>query len=114
MSNKILDYSRDNKDQSVKINSNKFEYDLFDEEQNIIEKFIRVRRYTLPNNGEKWKIFLNNKILIVLEGIKFSEEEKKFLRSVEGVNFLIRNYKNSSPNIDEISLQINKKVNGTS
>lgn len=104
---KILDYSRDYKEQStVKLNSSKFEYDLYDEDSYKVERIIRVKRYSLPNNGEKWKISVNGKVLVTLEGIKMLENERSFLRGVAGVNFLIKEFKNCEPPADEIMLKI--------
>ena len=81
------------KQQNFKYSLSKFERDLYYDEDNVVNKIIRVRRFTYPNNGEKWKIFEDNKIRFIVDGEKLTIREKEFLRSVEGINFLIARYK---------------------
>lgn len=98
------------KDQSTKHNLSKFEYDLYHEEDDKIEKIIRVRRISMPNKGEKWKIFEDNSVMFVVEGNKLSNKEKDFLRSVEGVNFLISQYKQGIKSFTALKTEIKKKI----
>jgi hypothetical protein len=35
-------------------------------EDDISEKVIRIKRISMPNNGEKWKIMVDNKTVFVL------------------------------------------------
>lgn len=77
------------KDSGVKYVMSKFEYDLYHEEDDIAEKVIRVKRFNLPNKGERWKIFEDARVIFVIEGTKLGKKEKDFLRSPEGFNFLI-------------------------
>ncbi len=81
------------KDQNQKYNLSKFEFDLYHEEDDKVEKVIRVKRVSMPNKGEKWKIFEDNKVMFVLEGTKLTNKEKEFLHTVDGINFLISQYK---------------------
>jgi hypothetical protein len=81
------------KQQNFKYSLSKFERDLYYDEDNTINKIIRVKRFTYPNSGEKWKIFEDNKIHFIVDGAKLTRREKEFLRSVEGINFLIAQYK---------------------
>lgn len=62
---------------------------LYHDEDNKIEKIIRVKHFNLPNKGERWKILEDTKVIFVLEGTKLNKKQKKFLHSVEGVNLLI-------------------------
>ena len=71
----------------------KYDYDLFLEENDKKEKIVRVKRTNSANGGEKWKILENEKIVFVVEGAKFSKKEKEYLRTVEGVRFLIEQAK---------------------
>lgn len=96
------------KDHNLKYNMSKFEYDLYHEEDNIAEKVIRVRRFSLPNKGERWKIFEDNKITLIIEGGKLTNKEKEFLRSVDGVNFLISQYKKGAKSFNAIKNEIKK------
>lgn len=81
------------KTQNTKYTLSKFEYDLFHDEDNKVEKIVRVKRISLPNKGERWKIFEDNKVMMIIEGSKLTNKEKEFLRSVDGVLFLINKYK---------------------
>lgn len=81
------------KNQNTKYTLSKFEYDLFHDEDHVVEKIIRVKRISLPNKGERWKIFEDTKAIMVIEGSKLTNKEKEFLRTVDGVTFLINQYK---------------------
>ena len=63
---------------------NKHEDDLFDEEKDVVERLVRVKRTSLPNNGERWKIFVDGKVVFTIEGTKISKREKEFLRTSTG------------------------------
>lgn len=94
------------KETSNKLNLSKFEYDLYHDEDNKIEKIIRVRRISLPNKGERWKIFEDNKSVYVVEGVKLTNKEKEFLRTVNGVNFLISQYKSGINSLNALKKEI--------
>ncbi len=81
------------KDQNIKYVLSKHEYDLYHEEDDVPAKVIRVKRFTLPNKGERWKIFEDNKVVYTLEGSKLTIKEREFLHTVDGINFLITQYK---------------------
>jgi hypothetical protein len=122
MSNKINNLSDPNalttsvgiveefKDSNLKYNLSKFEYDLYHEEDDVAEKVIRVKRISMPNKGEKWKIFEDSKVVFVVEGNKLNNKEKKFLRSVDGVNFLITQYKQGIKSFNSLKNEIKKKI----
>ena len=115
MSNKIISDTSSTqtgeefKDQ-VKHSLSKFEYDLYHEEDDVSEKVIRVKRVSLPNKGEKWKLFEDNKILFIVEGSKLTNKEKEFLRSVDGVNFLIAQCKSGIKSFNALKIEIKKKL----
>lgn len=98
------------KDQNSRYNLSKFEYDLYHEEDDVAEKVIRVKRISLPNKGEKWKVFEDNKVLFIVEGAKLTNKEKEFLRSVDGVNFLIAQFKQGIKSINALKTEIKKKL----
>ena len=102
--------SEDVKDGNSRYNLSKFEYDLYHEEDDTTEKVIRVKRVSMPNKGEKWKIFEDNKVMFTLEGTKLNNKEKDFLRTVEGVNFLIAQYKNGIKSFNSLKNEIKKKL----
>jgi len=101
--------SDDFKEPSLKYNLSKFEYDLYHEEDDIAEKIIRVKRFATSNN-EKWKIFEDSKVTLIIEGTKLSKKEKEFLRTVEGINFLLSKYKNGVNSFSSMKVEIKKKL----
>lgn len=98
------------KDGALKYNLSKFEYDLYHEEDDKTEKVIRVKRVSMPNKGEKWKIFEDNKVMFIVEGTKLTNKEKDFLRTVDGVNFLIAQYKEGIKSFNSLKTEIKKKL----
>ena len=98
------------KDGNTKYSLSKFEYDLYHEEDDKAEKVIRVKRVSMPNKGEKWKIFEDNKVMFVVEGTKLTNKEKDFLRTVDGVNFLITQYKAGIKSFNSLKNEIKKKL----
>jgi hypothetical protein len=78
-----------NKDQFQGHALSKFDFDLYHEESDVSLPVIRVKRISLPNNGERWKVFSDSKITLVIEGGKLTKKEKEFLRSVEGASWLL-------------------------
>lgn len=99
------------KDQNSKYNLNKFEFDLFHEEKSIPQKVLRVKRISLPNKGEKWKIFEDTKAVFTVEGSKLTNKEKDFLRTVDGINFLLSQYKEGIKSFNALKQEIKKKIN---
>lgn len=98
------------KDQNQKYSLSKFEFDLYHEEDDKAEKVIRVKRVSMPNKGEKWKIFEDSKVMFVVEGSKLTNKEKDFLRTVDGVNFLISQYKLGIKSFNSLKTEIKKKL----
>lgn len=102
--------SEDFKDQNLKYSLSKFEYDLYHEEDDKVEKIIRVKRFSMPNKGEKWKIFEDSKAMFIIDGTKLTNKEKEFLRTIEGMNFLIDQYKIGIRSFNSLKLEIKKKL----
>ena len=98
------------KDQNNKFNLNKFELNLFYDEKNVAEKVLRVKRFSLPGKGEKWKIFEDNKVVFTLEGNKLTVKEKDFLRTVDGFNFLLSKYKEGIKSFNALKQEIKGKI----
>lgn len=99
------------KEQNTKYNLSKFDYDLYYDEDNISQIVIRVKRVALPNKGERWKVMQDNKLLFVVEGTKLTNKEKDFLRTVDGVNFLIAQAKSGIKSFNALRAEIKKKLN---
>lgn len=102
--------SEEVKDNNLKYNLSRFDYDLYHEEDDKSEKVIRVKRISMPNKGEKWKIFEDNKVMFVVEGTKLNNKEKEFLRTVDGVNFLIAQYKEGIKSFNSLKNEIKKRL----
>src|SRR6185369_14639538 len=114
MSDKVIDnthsITEEFKDKNLKYNLSKFEYDLFHEEDDRIETVIRVRRISMPNRDEKWKIIENNKVIFIVEGSKLNNKEKEFLRSVDGVNFLLKQAKSGIKSFNSLKIELKKNI----
>jgi hypothetical protein len=107
----ITPTSDENKEQSsFKFNLSKVEDDLYHEDEDIAEPIIRVKRVTMPNKNEKWKIFQDNKLQFTIEGHKLNSKERDFLRTVDGFNFLIKKYKEGIKSFNALKQEIKKNI----
>lgn len=105
--------SEEFKDQNLKRNLSKFDYDLYHEEDDVSEKVIRVKRFPMPNKGERWKIYQDNKVEFILEGAKLTIKEREFLYTVDGINFLLHQYKLGSLSLNSLKIELKKKLSST-
>lgn len=88
----------------------KFDHDLFDEGRDTVEPIIRVKRF-IKGKIEKWKIFSDSKQVIVLHGSSLNKREKEFLRTSDGMNFLLRSYKNGITTAFKMKISIKLEIN---
>lgn len=98
------------KEQNIKFTLSKHEDDLFDEEDDKTFKVIRVKRTGMPGRGEKWKIFDDTELVLTLEGYKLTKKEKIFLRSIDGINFLMAQFKTGAKSFHAIKLSIKDQI----
>ena len=98
------------KSNNNKYNLSKFEFDLYDEESNKPHKVVRVKRFSVPNKGEKWKIFEDNKVMFIVEGSKLTNKEKAFLRTVEGIGFLLSSYKKGIKSFNSLKNELKNNI----
>lgn len=98
------------KDQNQKYNLSKFEFDLYHEEYDVAEKVIRVKRVSMPNKGEKWKVMTDNKVIFVIEGTKVSKKEREFLETVEGFNFILAQAKVGIKSLNSFRVELKKFI----
>lgn len=98
------------KDQNIKYVLSKHEYDLYHEEDDVPTKVIRVKRFALPNKGERWKIFEDTKVVYTLEGAKLTIKEREFLHTIDGLNFLIAQYKQGIASFSALKNEIKKAL----
>lgn len=95
----------------VKFAISKFEYDLFVEESaNVVEKIIRVKRFAMPNKGEKWKIFHDTKVIFVIEGNKLLKKEREYLQTVNGFNFILAQAKSGIQSLNQFKIELKKTL----
>lgn len=106
----IISITDEMKENNNKYSLHKFEHDLHKEEDNIIEKVIRIKRFSAPNKGERWKIFEDNKIVMVIEGDKLSKNEKEFLYSIDGFQWLLLEYKKGIKSFNALKKSIKARL----
>jgi hypothetical protein len=98
------------KDQNIKYVLSKFEYDLYHEEEDVANKVIRVKRFTLPNKGEKWKVFVDNKVTFTVDGSKIAKKEREFLQTVNGINFILSLAKTGINSMNHFKSELKKHM----
>ena len=102
--------SDDFKEQNIKYTLSKHEDDLYHDEDNLIFKVIRVKRVGMPNRGEKWKIFEDTKLIFTLNGHKLTKKEKDFLRTIDGINMLMSEFRTGLKSFNAIKKAIKDKL----
>lgn len=76
------------------------ENELFDEERaRKPETLIGVKHLRLAKKKEDWVILENKKAVLRLKDYRLSKKEKEFLQTLEGLQFLIREYKNGARSV---------------
>jgi hypothetical protein len=98
--------SDDFKNQNNKFVLSKFEDDLYKEEANVKMPIVRVKHIALPNKGDRWKIFVDDEVKIVIEGLKLNKKERVFLRGLDGVSWLIGQAKAGAKSFNAIRLAL--------
>lgn len=88
----------------------KADNELFNEEANKAQKVTSARRVKLPKNGEDWQILENGKVVLLLKGTRFTNAEKQFLRGVEGMKFLVAEYKAGSKSVVKLKEKMKKLI----
>lgn len=104
----VVPMTEEIKDHSNRYNLSKFEFDLYHEEDDIAEKVIRVKRVSMPNKGEKWKIMVDNKLIFTIESSKISKKEREFLQTVEGFNFILSQAKADIKSLNGFKTELKK------
>lgn len=79
-----------------------------EKDSNIIHSIINVKRIKLPKNGEYWEILVNGKVTLLMKSTRFTNQEKEFLRSIEGMKWLITEYKNGKKSVVKIKEVLRK------
>lgn len=102
----------DFKDFQQKHNLSKYEYELFKDEDYVKNPVIRVKRFSLPNKGENWKVYNDNKVIDVIEGVKLAAKERDYLRSIDGLQFVIAYCRNGWKSFNAFKTALKVKMKG--
>lgn len=84
----------------------KHDFELFDDSKAVPARIIRVKRMGSIAKNEKWRIFDGDDLKFVLEGTKLSKKECIFLRTVEGINWLISEFKVGFKSVNELRVRL--------
>lgn len=85
--------------------------ELFNEEESgVVHSVINVKRIRLPKNGEDWEILVDGEVALTMKGTRFTNPEKEFLRTVEGMKFLISEYKKGKKSVVKIKEELKKVI----
>ena len=68
--------------------------DLYkDEDAEVVHTLIGVKRVEFPNNEEAWEVTEDEEVVLVLRGAYLTKKQKSFLRTPQGIKFIIDGYK---------------------
>jgi hypothetical protein len=84
------DYSVDEKNPFL--NTLHLDCELFKDEDDILSPTIRVKRFK-TKAAEEWRIYNDKEVVLILKGTRFTNNEKTFLRTLDGFQFIINGYK---------------------
>ena len=79
--------------------------EFFNDEDYVPGNSVRVKRVA-NSSHEDWKVFINEEEAIVLKGIRFTSKEKEFLRTTDGVMFIINGIKSGWKSVSEFKRQL--------
>ena len=106
----ITSITEELKENGSKKTLSKFEYDLYHEEDDIAEKIIRVKKVSMPNKGEKWKVMLDTKVVFQIESTKISKPERQYLQTIEGFNFILSQAKIGIKSLNAFRKELKNKI----
>lgn len=91
-------------------NNTQIDNELYDDESYIVHPLLTVRRVALPQQGEDWEVLEDDKVVLVIKGVKLTKKQKAFLRTAEGLMTLINEYKIGNRSMYKIQKQLNSKI----
>jgi len=80
--------------------------DLYDDDKDVIHSVLNIKRVELPHNGEDWEILENGKVVFVLKGVRLTKKEKSILRTADGINLLLKEYKAGNTSVNKIKTKL--------
>src|SRR5579859_300039 len=90
--------------------SSKFDFELYKAEDDKVERVIRVKKSLMPNNGVKWKIFINEEVRFTIASSSISKKERSFLQTLEGFNFIISHTKQGFKSLNHFRKEMKKQL----
>lgn len=82
--------------------------ELFDEEEYIAHKLVRVQRIE-KKSEENWEISIDKKVLITIRGKQLNAKEREFLRTVDGLLFIKSQFEGGINSAAAMKEQIKKR-----
>lgn len=73
----------------------KQETELFDDDKYVPHDIISVKYISLPKNGEDWQVIKNKNVVMTIKGLRFTNKERQFFKTANGMRFIIDGYKNN-------------------
>lgn len=89
----------------------KLDFELFDDTLAVVHPVVRIKRSNSTTRGEKWRIFLGEELKFLIDGDKLSKKERTFLRTVDGINWLIKEFKVGFKSLNELKIKLKTKLN---
>jgi hypothetical protein len=92
--------------EALRFNSLRSNDELFDDEKCVVHSLVSVRRTKSSKNGENWKVLEDGRVSLIIRGKQLNKHDREFLRGVEGVRFVISEYKAGNKS----ALKLKKKI----
>lgn len=83
--------------------------ELFDDESYVVYRLVNVKRVDLPQNGENWEILEDDRVVFTLKGVRLTNKEKALLRTAEGIQLLMNEYKAGNTSVSKIRRKLKEK-----
>lgn len=77
--------------------------ELFNDDDYIPGKSIQVKRISEP---EDWKVLIDGKEHLILKGSRFTTKEREYLRTVNGILFIVSGVKKGWDSVSEFKRQM--------
>lgn len=100
----------ENKENSIKYLLSKYDFELYKDEDNLQYKSYEVKRVKMPNSGEAYKFIENNTTFFTLNTYDLTEQENKYLKTVDGFKLLINLAKQNVKDLNVIKQIINSNI----
>lgn len=87
----------------------KHDSEFFNDDDYVPGKSVRVKRICSGSN-EDWKIFVNSDEFMIIKGTRFTSKERDFLRTANGLMFIIEGIKLGWKSVSEFKRNIQSKI----